>query len=130
MNAQLDTLKFDDQGLIPTIIQDHQTGQVLVLCYMNREAIEKTLQSGKVHMFSRSRNRLALKGESSGNFQLVQTMLSDCDRDAVIFKVQQLVAACHEGYYSCFYRQFQPDAADWKIIADRVFDPKTVYNKG
>ena len=129
MDAQLDSLKFDDNGLIPTVIQDHKTGQVLVLCYSNRLALEKTLESGKVHTWSRSRGRLALKGESSGHFQLVKAFLTDCDRDAVIIKVEQLKAACHEGYYSCFYRQYQPGESDWKIIADKVFDPSTVYKK-
>ena len=129
MDAQLDSLKFDANGLIPTIIQDWKTGQVLVLCYMNRQAIEKTLETGKVHTFSRSRNRLALKGESSGHFQHVKGMLTDCDRDAVIFKVEQVVAACHEGYYSCFYRQYQPGQADWRIIAQKAFDPDAVYKK-
>ena len=129
MKSQLDTLKFDANGLVPTIIQDWKTGQVLVLCYMNREALEKTLETGKVHMYSRSRGRLALKGESSGHFQLVKSMLADCDRDAVIFKVEQIAAACHEGYYSCFYREFQPQGDDWKIIAAKVFDPQSVYHK-
>jgi phosphoribosyl-AMP cyclohydrolase len=129
MDAQLDSLKFDANGLIPTIIQDWKTGQVLVLCYMNRQAIEKTLETGKVHTFSRSRNRLALKGESSGHFQHVKGMLTDCDRDAVIIKVEQVVAACHEGYYSCFYRQYQSGQADWRTIAQKAFDPDAVYKK-
>lgn len=129
MNQQLDSLKFDANGLIPAIIQDWQNGQVLVVCYMNRLAIEKTLETGKVHTFSRSRNRLALKGESSGHFQLVKKFLTDCDRDAVIIQVEQLVAACHEGYRSCFYREYQPGGADWKIIAEKAFDPDKVYHK-
>lgn len=129
MNSQLDSLKFEASGLIPTIIQDWKTGQVLVLCYMNREALEKTLETGKVHMYSRSRGRLALKGESSGHFQLVKSMLTDCDRDTVIFKVEQIAAACHEGYYSCFFREYQPAGTDWKVIGTKVFDPKAVYHK-
>jgi phosphoribosyl-AMP cyclohydrolase len=130
MNSQqLDSLKFDANGLIPAIIQDHANGQVLVLCYMNRAAIEKTLETGKVHMFSRSRNRLALKGESSGHFQFVKKFLTDCDRDTVIFQVEQIVAACHEGYRSCFFREYQPDAPDWKINAPKIFDAEEVYKK-
>lgn len=129
MDAQLDSLKFDENGLIPTVIQDDKTGQVLVLCYSNRVALEKTLETGKVHTWSRSRGRLALKGESSGHFQLVKAFLTDCDRDAVIIKVEQIKAACHEGYYSCFYRQYQPGGSNWKVIADRVFDPAAVYKK-
>ena len=137
MNSQLDSLKFeqhtDTKGnqvqIIPTIIQDHKTGQVLVLCYMNKEALEKTIQTGKIHMYSRSRGRVALKGESSGHFQFVKEVLTDCDKDTVIFKVEQTSAACHEGYYSCFYRQYDPSGSDWKVIGQKVFDPKSVYHK-
>jgi phosphoribosyl-AMP cyclohydrolase len=137
MNSQLDSLKFekhtDTKGnnveIIPTIIQDHSTGQVLVLCYMIREALEKTIDTGKIHMYSRSRGRVALKGESSGHFQLVKDVLTDCDKDTVIFKVEQHSAACHEGYYSCFYRQYNPAGSDWKVIGQKVFDPETVYKK-
>ncbi len=137
MNSQLDSLKFekhtDSKGnvveIIPTIIQDHQTGQVLVLCYMNREALEMTIETGKIHMYSRSRGRVALKGESSGHFQIVKDILTDCDKDTVIFKVEQHSAACHEGYYSCFYRQYNPNGDDWKIIGEKVFDPEKVYKK-
>jgi phosphoribosyl-AMP cyclohydrolase len=129
MNAQLDKVKFDANGLVPAIIQDHETGQVLVLCYMNREAIERTIETGKVHMYSRSRGRLALKGESSGHFQLVRSVLTDCDRDTLIFKVEQKGAACHEGYYSCFYRQYDPAGGEWKTIAEKAFDPESVYKK-
>jgi phosphoribosyl-AMP cyclohydrolase len=137
MNSQLDALKFekhtDTKGnnveIIPTIIQDARTGQVLVLCYMNHEALEQTISTGKIHMYSRSRGRVALKGESSGHFQFVKEILTDCDMDTVIFKVEQTSAACHEGYYSCFFRQYQANGANWKIIAEKIFDPKAVYNK-
>lgn len=129
MDAQLDKLKFDANGLIPTIIQDHANGQVLVLCYMNRQALDKTIETGKVHMYSRSRGRLALKGESSGHFQLVKRIITDCDMDAVVIEVEQIVAACHEGYRSCFYRQYQPGQTEWKIIAGKLFEPDKVYHK-
>ncbi len=129
MDAQLDSLKFDANGLIPAIVQDHQTGQVLALYYMNRQAIEKTIETGKVHTYSRSRGRLALKGEQSKHFEFVKSIFADCDRDALVIKVEQHGGACHEGYYSCFYRQYQPDQQDWKIIADKVFDPEAVYKK-
>lgn len=128
-DLQLDRLKFDAIGLIPIIVQDHANGEVLMMAFMNREAIEKTIETGKVHTYSRSRGRLALKGETSGHFQLVKTVLTDCDRDVVLFKVEQLVAACHEGYRSCFFRQHEPGAADWKVIAERAFDPARVYDK-
>ena len=97
MNAQLDQLKFDSAGLIPAIVQDHKTGQILAVYYMNRQAIEKTIETGKVHSYSRSRGRLALKGETSGHFENVKTILADCDRDALVIKVEQLGGACHEG---------------------------------
>ena len=137
MNSQLDSLKFeqhtDTKGnnveILPTIIQDYQTGQVLVLCYMNRDALQLTVQTGKVHMYSRSRGRVALKGESSGHFQLVKEILTDCDKDTVIFKVEQHSAACHEGYYSCFYRQYDFSGSEWKIIGEKIFDPAAVYKK-
>src|ERR1044071_7591064 len=105
MDAALDQLKYDANGLIPLIVQDVANGQVLMMAWMNREALEKTLETGKVHTYSRSRGRLALKGETSGHFQLVKELLTDCDMDVVLIKAEQLVAACHEGYRSCFYRQ-------------------------
>src|SRR5256885_13274913 len=123
MDPQLDKLKFDSAGLIRAIVQDDRTGQVLALYYMNREAIEKTIETGKVHTYSRSRGRLALKGETSGHFEFVKSLLADCDRDALVIKVDQHGGACHEGYYSCFFRQYQQGASDWKIIAEKVFDP-------
>ena len=128
-DAQLDKLKFDAGGLIPIIVQDHASGEVLMMAYMNREAVEKTIATGKVHTYSRSRGRLALKGETSGHFQLVQTVLTDCDRDVVLFKVEQIVAACHEGYRSCFFRQYDAGAGDWKVIATKAFDPDHVYQQ-
>src|SRR5882757_9393393 len=127
-DAQLDQLKFDRNGLIPIIVQDVNNGEVLMMAYANREALDKTVETGKVHTYSRSRGRLALKGESSGHFQLVKTMLTDCDRDVVLFKVEQLVAACHEGYRSCFFREYDADSGDWKVIASKAFDPDTVYH--
>jgi len=129
MDAQLDKLKFDANGLVPAIVQDHKTGQVLALYYMNREAIEKTIETGKIHTYSRSRGRLALKGETSGHFEHVKTWLTDCDRDALVFKVEQIGGACHEGYYSCFFREYQRGAADFKTIAEKAFDPDAVYKK-
>ena len=114
MDGQLDKLKFDSAGLIPIIVQDVANGQVLMMAYMNREAILRTLETGKIHTYSRSRGRLALKGESSAHFQHVKEVRTDCDRDVLLFKVEQDVAACHEGYRSCFYRQYEEGAGDWK----------------
>ena len=128
-DPQIDRLKFDDNGLIPIIVQDHANGEVLMMAYMNREAIQKTIATGKVHTYSRSRGRLALKGETSGHFQLVKEIRTDCDRDVVLFKVEQLVAACHEGYRSCFFRQYERGASDWTVVATKAFDPDAVYEK-
>ncbi len=129
MQALLDKLKFDSNGLVPIIIQDAHNGEVLVMAYTNREALEKTIATGKVHTYSRSRGRVALKGESSGHFQHVKQVRTDCDRDAVLIKVDQVGGACHEGYRSCFFRQFENGAADWKIVEGKVFDPDAVYKK-
>jgi len=129
MNALLDTLKYGPDGLIPAIIQEAATGQVLVLFWMNRTALEKTIETGKVHSYSRSRGRLALKGETSGHFQLVKSISTDCDKDTVLIKVEQLGAACHEGYFSCFFRDYADGAADWTINSKRLFDPEQVYSK-
>jgi phosphoribosyl-AMP cyclohydrolase len=128
-DSQLDRLKFDANGLVPIIVQDHANGELLMMAYMNREAIEKTIATGKVHTYSRSRGRLALKGETSGHFQLVKEIRTDCDRDVVLFKVEQLVAACHEGYRSCFFRRYERGAEDWKVVAAKAFDPDAVYEQ-
>src|SRR3954471_1578914 len=130
MNGQLDKLKFDRDGLIPIIVQDIVNGQVLMMAYMNRAAIERTLETGKVHTYSRSRGRLALKGESSRHFQHVKEIRTDCDLDVVLIKVEQDVAACHEGYRSCFFRRYDTGgAAEWKIVEKQAFDPDVVYKK-
>src|SRR3954451_6892931 len=129
MDAALDELKFDANGLIPLIVQDAKNNQVLMMAWMNREALELTLTTGKVHTYSRSRGRLALKGESSRHFQHVKEFWADCDRDVVLVKVEQDVAACHEGYRSCFHRKYERGARDWRIVGERVFDPQAVYKK-
>jgi phosphoribosyl-AMP cyclohydrolase len=129
MDAQIDKLKFDANGLVPVIVQDVANGEVLVMAFTNREALEKTIATGKVHTYSRSRGRVALKGESSGHFQHVKEVRTDCDRDAVLIKVEQVGGACHEGYRSCFFRQYENGAGDWKIVASKVFDPEAVYKK-
>jgi phosphoribosyl-AMP cyclohydrolase len=113
-------------GLLPVIAQDAETGQVLMLAYMNREAWEKTLETGTVHYWSRSRRKLWLKGETSGHVQKVVDILVDCDLDTLLIKVRQLGgAACHEGYKSCFFRRLKDGA--FEIIENKVFDPKEVY---
>ena len=129
MDLQLSKLKFDSSGLIPAIIQDAATGQVLMMAWMNRDSLEKTIQSGKTHFFSRSRNKLWLKGETSGHVQYVKSIAVDCDQDVLLIKVEQVGAACHEGFYSCFFREYQPGADNWKLVAKKIFEPEKIYGK-
>lgn len=101
----LKSLKFDKQGLIPAIIQDYKTGRVLMLAYMNRKSLERTLKLGKTCFWSRSRKEYWVKGETSGNYQYVKSIVYDCDMDALLIKVKQIGVACHTGNKSCFYRR-------------------------
>ena len=126
MDEQLAKLKFDANGLIPAIVQDHKTGEVLMMAWMNRDALDKTIETGKTHFYSRSRGKQWLKGETSGHVQHVKSIRTDCDSDVILISAEQVGAACHDGYYSCFYREHQP-AGDWKIVGKKVFDPKAVY---
>jgi phosphoribosyl-AMP cyclohydrolase len=113
-------------GLLPAVAQDAETGEVLMLAYMNAESFAQTLARGEAVYFSRSRNRLWRKGEESGHIQQVQAVLVDCDGDTILLKVrQQGGAACHQGYRSCFFRQVVPEGL--KTIASRVFEPARVY---
>jgi phosphoribosyl-AMP cyclohydrolase len=115
-------------GLVPAIAQDADTGQVLMLAWMNREAYEETLRTRRVCYFSRSRNKLWRKGEESGHVQEVREVFVDCDADTILLKVKQVGgAACHEGYASCFFRKVEGDGLT--LIAEKVFDPKAVYKK-
>jgi len=115
-------------GLVPAIAQDADTGQVLMLAWMNREAYDETLRTGRACYFSRSRNKLWRKGEESGHVQEVREVFVDCDADTVLLKVKQVGgAACHEGYASCFFRRVEGDGL--RVIAEKVFDPKAVYKK-
>lgn len=120
--------KVGDQSLVIAIAQDYKTSKVLMVAYMNREAFQKTVETKKVHYWSTSRQKIWLKGESSGNFQKVHEILVDCDEDAVLMKISQKGGACHEGYESCFFRKLEDDKLE--IIGNRVFDPDEVYNKG
>jgi phosphoribosyl-AMP cyclohydrolase len=122
-------LDFDKAGgLVPAIAQDAGTGEVLMLAWMNREAFEETVRTGRAVYFSRSRGKLWRKGEESGNVQEVVGVYVDCDADTVLLKVRQVGgAACHEGYKSCFFRKL--DAGELAVVGERVFDPKQVYGK-
>jgi phosphoribosyl-AMP cyclohydrolase len=125
MSALLDAIKFKD-GLVPAVIVDG-AGQVLVLCYMDREALERTLQSGLIHVFRRSRGRVMLKGETSGHTQRVKEVRIDCEGNSLLFVVEQRVAVCHTGYYTCYYRRYEPERDEFEICAERLFDPDAVY---
>lgn len=125
---KLDELRFDQDGLIPAIVQDAESGVVLMLAYMNREALEKSLKTGRTHFWSRSRQRLWMKGETSGHVQEIVEACFDCDKDALLFKVRQKNAACHTGHYSCFFNKIA-DNCDIIEKNDFVFDPVEVYQK-
>ena len=124
----LDNLKFDANGLMPAIVQDAETGEVLMMAYMNRTSLEKTIATGKTHFWSRSRQKYWMKGESSGHTQAVQSVRVDCDADTLLIQARQEGAACHEGYKSCFFRQHGADG-QWPVVAEKIFDPAQVYGK-
>ena len=115
-------------GLVPAIVQDNETGEILMLAYMNQEAFNATLSTGKATYYSRSRQTLWVKGETSGNVQLVKEIRIDCDDDTVLLKVEQLGgAACHTGHRSCFYKKVEDGTI--RIVGEPVFDPQEVYDK-
>ena len=122
-------LNFEKQGgLVPVITQNAVTGEVLMQAYMNEEAWLKTLETGVAHYWSRSRNKLWKKGESSGNTQEVKEIRIDCDEDCVLLKVRQIgKAACHKGYQSCFYRRVENDSL--VVDGEKIFDPEEVYGE-
>lgn len=116
------------RGLVPAVAQDHETGEVLMLAYMNAESWQETLRTGRATYWTRSRQKLWRKGEESGNVQEIVDVLIDCDRDTIVLKVRQIGgAACHLGYRSCFFRRLE--GGDWKISDERVFDPDEVYRR-
>ena len=123
MNDILQQAKFGADGLMPAIVQDARTREVLTVAYMNREAFDETVATGRACYFSRSRNKLWRKGEESGNFQVVHEIRIDCDADAIVLAVEQRgdAAACHEGYESCFFRKL--DNGAWKVVDHRKVDP-------
>ena len=113
-------------GLVPAIVQDAETKEVLMMAYMNRESWEATLQSGKATYWSRSRQKLWLKGESSGHFQIIKAVFIDCDDDTILLQVEQLGgAACHTGHKSCFYRKLK--GKDFVVVGEKIFNPEEVY---
>jgi phosphoribosyl-AMP cyclohydrolase len=126
MSEWLDAVKWNDQGLVPAIAQDHQTGRILMVAWMNREALQETADSGRAVYYSRSRQRLWRKGEESGNFQVVRELRLDCDADVIQLKVEQRGGiACHTGRESCFYRVFKD--GEWQTVEPVLKDPAEIY---
>lgn len=122
--------KFDDNGLIPAIAQDAKTGRILMAAFMNRAALDLTIQTGYATYFSRARQKLWKKGEESGHFQKVEQILVDCDQDCLVLKVAVDAGQCHVGYQSCFYRALKKDSdKELEFIAEKLYDPKKVYKK-
>ncbi len=121
-------LKFDRQGLIPVVIQDDVTNEVLLVAFMNEEALQRTRETGYTHFFSRSRNTIWRKGEQSGNVQEVRSIFLNCEENSLLIRVvQHGGAACHDGYKSCYYRSLLPNDT-YQVVAERVFDPAEVYH--
>ncbi len=124
----LDNLKYNADGLIPAIVQDADTGEVLMMAWMNKASLEDSIKTGKTHFWSRSRQKYWMKGESSGHTQDIQSIHIDCDADTLLIKAKQHGAACHEGYKSCFFRQHDTGDA-WNVTAEKLFNPDEVYGK-
>jgi len=124
----LGEVKFNSAGLVPAIVEDAKTHEVLMMAYMNRPALIKTLQTKKTHFHSRSRGKLWLKGETSGHIQRVKKIALDCDGDTLLISVDQVGGACHAGYRSCFFRRLSPNKR-WKSVGRRLFDPSKVYKR-
>ena len=122
-------LKYDEKGLIPAIAQDYKTDEVLMLAYMNAGSLEKTLETGRAHYYSRSRQKLWLKGETSGHYQNIKSISVDCDGDTLLLKVEQIDAACHTGHKSCFYRKMEV-GADVPINSDEINEIKPLNPGG
>jgi len=121
-------LKYNADGLIPAVVVDAESKAVLMLAYMNETALLETVGTGKTHFWSRSRRKYWMKGESSGHTQQVRAIYTDCDADTLVIEVVQSGAACHDGYFSCFYRRLN-EAGRWDVVAPKMFDPDEVYKK-
>src|SRR5215831_19357310 len=125
-----DQLKFDaDTGLIPAIVQEQKTGRVLMMAWINSASLEKTIATGKTHFWSRSRQKFWMKGESSGHTQQVKDIAFDCDGDTLLIQVEQIGAACHEGYRSCFFRSAQENGSIVKTTEPQLLNPEAIYGK-
>jgi len=129
MNKFIKGLKYDENGLIPAVIQDYANNEVLMVAYMNDVAVKKTIETKRAHFYSRSRKKLWLKGESSGHVQKVKEIRFDCDADCLLVKVEQVGGACHTGYRSCFYRKLKDNKGNTSVSGKKMFDPDKVYKK-
>ena len=121
-------LKFNEEGLIPAIVQEESTGQVVMMAWMNKASLISTIETGKTHFWSRSRQKYWMKGESSGHTQQVKSIAFDCDGDTLLIQAEQLGAACHEGYKSCFFRAIN-QVGDFDITEERLVNPDEIYNQ-
>ena len=124
MMSFYDKLKFNSDGLIPAIIQDASSRRVLMMAWMNRASLEKTVTTGNTHFWSRSRQKFWMKGETSGHIQTVKDIAFDCDGDTLLIQVEQVGAACHEGYRSCFFRSIENGGAQFKVTESQVVKPE------
>lgn len=127
----IDDIKFDEKGLVPAICQDAETGDILMFAWMNKESLKKTVETGVMTYWSRSRGKLWVKGETSGNTQTVREIRVDCDADCLLFKVipNGNGAACHEGYRSCFFRSMDASGTEFAVTDEKVFNPRDIYGK-
>jgi len=123
----LDKIKYDNNGLVAAVMQDYENNEVLMVAYMNSESLKTTLETGKTHFWSRSRQKFWMKGESSGHTQEIKEVFIDCDGDCILFKIKQNIAACHMGYRSCFYRKW--DGGKLIETGEKLFDEDDVYKK-
>ena len=124
-----DQLKFDANGLIPAIVQEQKTGRILMMAWMNRASLAKTIETGKTHFWSRSRQKFWMKGETSGHTQAVRDIAFDCDGDTLLIQVAQIGAARHEGYQSCFFRSVRNGDSDFEITEQQLETPENIYGK-
>jgi len=124
----IEKLKFNDDGLVPAIVQEEGTGRVVMMAWMNDASLKSTIETGKTHFWSRSRQKYWMKGESSGHMQEVKDIAFDCDGDTLLIQVEQHGAACHEGYKSCFFRSISEDG-EYNVTEERLVNPEEVYKK-
>lgn len=122
-------VRFNERGLAPAIVQDAESGAVMMMAWMNRRAFEQTLATGKATFYSRSRDLIWVKGESSGHVQHVEEMRVDCDQDVILLRVRAAGPACHVGYATCFYRAVAEDGKTLRFVQERSFDPDEVYGQ-